>query len=460
MSQTPARKSSLLEFALIFAVAYVLSQVVLRLFFPSAETVAPSNALEIRAVDETVRHGNIVEVVLENGTAEDAVIEPRCPEAPVEVYRVEQPGTAAERAVRLTAEETVLPCPPVVRIPAGGEITLSLAPWKYAFFAENGVYELRLPAARREPVAAGTGAIAVASSSSLQPSALTGATLPLEGAAVSSASSSGAAVAPVTSVRVEIYEPGVFVKLFRTFITRPFLNILVFVASLLPDHTLGIAIIVLTILVKLLLFLPTQHSLEGQRKMQLLQPKIEAVRKKHKEDPKKLQEETMKLWKEHKINPFSSCLPLLLQFPILIGLFFVVRDGSVLELSRELLYPVFRDVDWSFGTNFLGMNLTAPSLIMPPILVALQFWQMKLSFARKKADKEKDKKPVIDAETGKPVKESASPEQVQQKVMLYALPLMIGFFAIQFPAAVSVYWGISTLFAVGQQVVVNRRQAA
>jgi YidC/Oxa1 family membrane protein insertase len=162
----------------------------------------------------------------------------------------------------------------------------------------------------------------------------------------------------------------------------------------------------------------------------------------------------MKLWKEHKINPLQSCLPLLLQFPVLIGLFYVIKEGSVLEGSRHLIYPAFQHVDWMFETMFLGLDLTKPSLwIFPPLLVVLQFLQMKLSFYV--ADKKKAKQ-IEKIEHGGVKTAEKTAQDVQQKVMQYALPLLIGFFALRFPAAVAVYWGVSTLFAIGQQIIVNR----
>ena len=176
--------------------------------------------------------------------------------------------------------------------------------------------------------------------------------------------------------------------------------------------------------------------------MQLLQPKIEALKKRYESDRERLHQETVKLWKEEGINPFSSFLPMLFQFPILIGLFFVIRDGSLLELSQHLLYAPYKDLPWTFGTTFLWMDLTKPNItVFPLLLAALQFIQMKLSFRKAEIKKE-----------GK-----IEGQELQQKVMLYALPLMIGFFAFQFPAAVSLYWGVSTLFAIGQQMVVNRK---
>jgi YidC/Oxa1 family membrane protein insertase len=235
------------------------------------------------------------------------------------------------------------------------------------------------------------------------------------------------------------------------------LNFLVLIASKLPGYNLGIAIILLTVLIKLLLYMPTQHAMEGQRKMQAVQPHLDAVKKKHKDNPQKMQEETMKVWKEHGVNPFQSCLPMLIQFPVLIGLFFVIRDGAVLELSQHLLYGPYQGLPWTFGTDFFGLDLKEPSiLIMPPSLMIMQFFQMKMTFAR--AKKKQDSASQASQKKKKDgKKEPLGQTEIQQRVMLYGLPLMIGFFAIKFPAAVSLYWGVSTVFAIGQQFVVNRR---
>ena len=319
----------------------------------------------------------------------------------MEVFFVESTGKLAP----LETKETTLPCEGIGSVSAGGEVVLDLSPWKYSLFDSFGTYEVRVPETE-------------------------------------------------TAARFEVYEPGVMTQVFRTFVTKPLLNLLVLIASLLPGYNLGIAIILLTLLVKLVLFLPTQHAMEGQKKLQAIQPQLDAIKKKYKDDPQRMQQETMKIWKQEKVNPLQSCLPMLIQFPILIGVFFVIRDGSVLELSKHLLYAPYQELPWTFGTQFLWFDLLRPSIyIMPPTLMILQFVQMKLSFAiseRKKAGQEK----IIDV--GKK-KEKPSQQQVQQKVMLYGLPLMIGVFAFQFPAAVSLYWAVSTVFAIGQQVVINRK---
>lgn len=385
------------------AVAVLGYQLIFQVFFPVEKPQADRPPVEISMKDATVRQGAVPIVIIANNAALPFTVSDRCPRPPVEVFRASATGAYSD----ITAEDIVLPCEPVPTVEPGKKIDVSLGPWKNALFTETGSYRLTLSAPD-----AGTGS--------------------------------------VLSTDFVITEPGFFTRLFRAFISKPLLNALIFLGSILPGYSLGLAIIVLTLIVKLLLFLPTQHALEGQKKMQLLQPKIEAIRRQYKEDPTKLQQETMKLWKEHKINPFQSCLPLLVQFPVLIGLFYVVRDGVHVELSQHLVYPIYQNLDWTFGTSFLGLDLTQSYWwIFPPLLVVLQFLQMKLTFhiadAKKRKELEKKSTPEVD-----------TPQEMQQKMMLYLLPLMIGFFAITMPSAVSLYWGVSTLFAIGQQMIVNR----
>jgi YidC/Oxa1 family membrane protein insertase len=403
-SPAPRKLSSrILEFALILILAYLLTDLVGKWFTgdKNAQNNAPKGIM-IEMADDTVRSGGNPKVIVRNETAASFTVPSRCPQPPFTVYRVE-----GESKTMLTATGTALPCVSAGPIAPGEQTDIELTPWKYSLFSANGAYEVQLQAASGSQIQ-GTGSVLTA--------------------------------------QFEVYEPGVMTKLFRAFITKPFLNFLVFIASVLPDHNLGIGIILLTIIVKLLLFWPTQKSLEGQKKMQLLQPKLEAIKKEHANDPQKLQAETMRVWREHGVNPVQSCLPILLQFPILIGLFYVVQDSAVLATSRHLLYPFYQNLTWDFNPMFLGMDLTKANWIFPPLLVVMQFLQMKLTFQIASNKSKKDgKNPEID-----------KAQQIQQQVMTYAMPLMIGFFAISFPAAVSLYWGVSTLFAIGQQMIVNR----
>lgn len=361
-----------------------------------------------------VKQGNDPVVVLRNDTDKDLNLPPRCPQPPVDIAKIEGSGDN-EKRTDLMANQAALPCADLTVVKAGAKVKISLGSWKYALLEENGMYEASLD-------------------------------LPQ--------SFSGTGVTGRITTRFSLVEPNFFTKAFRTFVTKPLYNGLVFIASWVPNHNLGIAIILLTLVVKLILLIPNQHALEGQRKLQMLQPRMEEIKKKYPNDATKVQEETMRLWKEMEINPLQACLPTLLQLPILIGLFFVIQSGVSVETSKHLLYSFYQDLPAGFfGHTFLGFDLLLPSVfIMPPLLVFLQFIQMKMMMAKSRKKKPQE---IIAKPTGK---KSWMPVLDQQTVMMYTMPLMIGFFAIKFPLAVSLYWAVSTLFGIAQQWYVMREK--
>jgi len=248
-------------------------------------------------------------------------------------------------------------------------------------------------------------------------------------------------------------------RLWMDAIYRPILNGLIFLIKTVPGHSLGLAIIFLTLFIRTLLLIPSQRAMRSQKKMQEVQSKIEAGKKKHKDNQEKIALETVALWKEHKVNPFGSCMLMLVQFPILIGLYYVIREGLHPD-KIELLYPSVID-GFSFSlmqTHFLGMDLLLPNIIILPLIVGgLQFIQMQLAFAR--AEKKKSTTP-----SNKPTKkksDNAPDMQDQMKMannmMKYFMPAMIAFFTASLPAGVGVYWGVSTTYGIVQQLVVNRQ---
>lgn len=431
------------EYLLIFALVYI----VVTVFFPGQkdQTQTQTSPVELVAQSQTFRIGTHPVLLLKNPATRSvnqgwmawagyqwcrltggdcAAQEPRsfgptvkiaskCPAPPVGVSYAKAEGSSETR----TSSETVVPCEPIATVQPGETKQISLAPWKYSIFDDVGAYTVTLPV-QIQPEAGSGGVVGAAS----------GATL---------------------TATFQVAEPNALTKLFRALVTKPILNAMVLIGAVTPGHSLAVAIIVITLVIKLILFIPTQHAMEGQKKMQLLQPKLEAVRAKYPGDPQKVNEETMKLWKEHGVNPLQSCLPLLLQFPLLIGLLYAVQSGANMALAREYVYGFNQHLSWSFGNSLFGIDLTQPEkIIFPVLLVVLQFFQMKLSFAI--ADKKKAK------EVEKAEETPGNAMAMQQKMMTYVLPLMIGFFALRFPAAVALYWGVSTLFAIGQQVIVNR----
>ena len=245
----------------------------------------------------------------------------------------------------------------------------------------------------------------------------------------------------IQSETVEFESVSMFRKLFRALISQPLFNLLV----LLSQHmAFGWAIVVLTILVRLALFFPNQNAMKSQRRMQQLQPKLDDLRKKHGKDQQQMAKKTMELYKTHKVSPMSSCWPMLIQLPIMLGVYWIVRDGLSPHLSH-LLYSFNLDVDLTnFNEMFLGLNLTARNIIVLPVIVAVAQWgAVKLSMVRAKK-RSKD--------TG-----SKTPGQMEQmnKMMLWVMPAMMGFFTATFPAAVGIYWLASTIFSIGQQWFVN-----
>lgn len=405
-------KKSRLEFILTFAVLFLLVNAGMNYFFPkqTPEQKAQASMVKISMESNSVRLGNDPVVVITNPTTTDLVLPKRCPLPPVDISRVDTATDGTESVTNIIPNESVLPCTDLLRVKAGATERVNLASWKYALFEKAGTYEVSLE-------------------------------LP----------NTGEQKAPLIA-RFSMTEPGFFTKIFRTFITRPLFNGLIFVASWIPGHNLGIAVLLLTILIKLLLLIPNQHALEGQKKLQLLQPRMDEIKKKYPNDPTRVQEETMKLWKEMKINPLQSCLPTLLQLPILIGLFYVIRDGGHIAISRHLVYSFYSDLPaLFFSTTLFGIDLLKPEIyVMPVLLVVLQFIQMKMMMNKKKPKDEIVVKPVG--------KKSWIPELDQQTIMMYILPFMIGYFAFKFPAAVSIYWATSTLFGIVQQWFVLRKK--
>ena len=247
------------------------------------------------------------------------------------------------------------------------------------------------------------------------------------------------------SYEINIAPPSAISKFFSEIFYRPIFNTLIFLISILPGHSLGLAIILLTLIIKLILLGPNHKALKAQKAMQKVQPQLDALKIKYKEDPQKLAQETMAIWKKYKVSPMSSCLPMLIQFPILIALFYAVKSGLSI-VSPEILYETLRSFDLNLiNTHFLSLDLTKVNLIILPLFVGgLQFIQMKLTLGKA----QKSDTPVKKGEI--------NPMPAMNKMMQYMMPVMIAFFTASMPAAVGFYWGTSTLFGIGQQVIVNR----
>lgn len=247
-----------------------------------------------------------------------------------------------------------------------------------------------------------------------------------------------------TTNEFTVEEEGTFSRLWNAILYRPTYNALLFFAYIAPGHNLGIAIILLTILIRTILLIPSQKAMKAQRRMQEVQPKLEEIKEKHKGDQQKIAAETMALWKEQKVNPMGSCLPLLLQFPVLIALFWVIKNGLNPDTTYMLYAPYANFTLSDISTSFLGLNLLNPNLYILPVIVGiLQFVQMKLSFMKKGKPQGKQKDMAM-----------------ANNMMTYIMPVMIAVFTASLPSGVGVYWGVSTIYGIVQQFFVNKDPSA
>lgn len=231
--------------------------------------------------------------------------------------------------------------------------------------------------------------------------------------------------------------------LFQEIFYRPILNFLVFLYNIIPGHDLGVAIILLTIVIKLILHPLSLKSLKSQKELQDIQPKINALKEEHKDNKEALAKATMDLYKEHKINPFSSCLPLLIQLPFLLAVYQVFRDGlaSRLDLVYSFVYRPEMINAFSFGF----IDLSKPNVILAVLAGVAQFWQAKTMMAKQ------------------PKKVETNPKQpdistMMSKQMLYLMPAVTIFIGVSLPGGLTLYWFVLTMLTALQQWLMFRKK--
>ena len=234
--------------------------------------------------------------------------------------------------------------------------------------------------------------------------------------------------------------------LYHTFFYNPLYNGLVFLIDVLPTWVdVGIVIVIFTVLVKLILFPLSKAALKSQIAMKELQPKIDQIKKEHK-DPTQQSMATMKLYKEAGANPFSGILVLLIQIPIIIALYRIFLTGGLPHISADLLYS-FVHVPEAVNMHFLGIDLAKKSLVLALLAAVSQFFQIRFSIPEIKKDANADGK----ASFGNDLTRMMS---VQMK---YVLPVVVFFASYGVNAAIAIYWTTSNLFAIGQELVVRRK---
>lgn len=220
-------------------------------------------------------------------------------------------------------------------------------------------------------------------------------------------------------------------------IYRPILNLLVGLYNVFPIQDIGLVIIVVTIIIRIFLAPFMHKSLKGQRDLSALQPKMNELREKHKEDREAQAKAMLDLYKEHKVNPLSSCLPVLLQLPILLALFHVFRRA--LNGSLDGLYN-FIPNPGTLDPYFLGLvDLSHPNFIFAILAGVAQYWQSRMIIKWQGTNRNND-----------------TTTQMMNVQMTYILPIISIVIAWTLPAGLPLYWIVTTLFAVGQQYYIQK----
>ena len=171
-------------------------------------------------------------------------------------------------------------------------------------------------------------------------------------------------------------------SIWNSAVYQPLYNLLMLLVDVLPGHSVGAAIIVLTIVVKLVLYPLTAKSILAQREMKKLQPELQKLKDKHKDDKKKLAEHTMALYQEKGVTPFSGCLPMLVQIPIVIGLYWVFSRGLKLHTVDVGILYSFVKAPLSLDMHFLFFDLAGKSLILAICAGIAQYFQTDISLGQ------------------------------------------------------------------------------
>jgi YidC/Oxa1 family membrane protein insertase len=227
-----------------------------------------------------------------------------------------------------------------------------------------------------------------------------------------------------------------------SFISAPFAKIL-FVAMQFfywMTHSWGFSIILLTVFLRIVLYPLNAWSFKATRRMQKLSPEVQAIQAKYKKDPKKAQMEIMKLYREKKVNPFTGCLPILIQIPFLVGMFDLLK--SCFQLRGASFIPGWIDnltapdvlFSWNYPIFFIGTDFH----LLPILLGAVMFLQQKVGSTA-------PKDPAL-----------MTDQQRQQRVMGIMMTIIFTVMFYHFPSGLNIYWLSSMLLGILQQWLTNR----
>lgn len=246
--------------------------------------------------------------------------------------------------------------------------------------------------------------------------------------------------------------------MYNQFIFLPLYNGLVGIMNIVPGIDVGVAVIIFTCIVKLILFPLSKKALLTQVRMKSVEPEANKIRKQYADNKQEQALKIMALYKEKGIKPFASILLIIIQLPILIALISVFYK-IIPEVQPQLLYS-FLSVPHASPTLF-GLDLTEKSLILALITGVIQYFQLKYSVAARQQQDMADKT-LKDGGKLDPASEMANSMNTQMKYILPVLAFASVYWIIpsSFPQAASIiaiYWSVSSLFTLAQEIYIKKR---
>lgn len=232
--------------------------------------------------------------------------------------------------------------------------------------------------------------------------------------------------------------------MFNTIFYEPIYNALIFILNVIPGGDVGLAIILLTIIIKFILLPLHRKAIVSQIKLKQLEPKINEIKEKY-TDKQEQATKTFELYKQEKINPLSGCLPILIQLPIIFALYKVFLDGFSFE-NVDSIYK-FINIPESVNNNFLGFfDLSARSIFLAVLAGITQFFQIDLAVKRNPVQKNDNSM-------------QANIAGMMNKQMRFLMPILVGFISYQISGAIALYWSVNNIFTTIQEVIINKKMS-
>jgi YidC/Oxa1 family membrane protein insertase len=237
-------------------------------------------------------------------------------------------------------------------------------------------------------------------------------------------------------------------SLFHTIVYAPIYNALVYFIGILPSHDVGIAVIIVTVLVRVVLYPLSKRAIVAQMKMKEIAPEIDALKVRLKDKPEEQSRAIFALYKERDVHPFSGFLLLLIQLPILLGLYWVFARGGLPQINADILYS-FVHVPAAVNMEFLGLiDMGSRSIVLAVLAMLAQFAYTRLSMGPRGA------KTPVEAVEASISNDLAKSFDLQAR---YMLPVIVGVIGYTIVAAAPLYWTAGNLFMIGQELLAGRR---